>query len=96
MENFYDGTAHSQSKHVRQSNIIKVKGKGATVSIKRKRDEFVDENDDDGHGISSTQGGEQGSSRAPKKMKHAFGFFVKAKRAEAEASIGDPMVGNFL
>lgn len=33
-------------------------------------------------------------TKEPKKFKRAFGFFVKAKRVEAEAQIGDTTVSN--
>ena len=59
--------------------------------VKRKRDDDDEEEDDE-----DTHKGAKGTSgvtrKDPKKFKRAFGFFVKAKRADAEASIGDPTV----
>ena len=58
-------------------------------SQKRKRDDEEDEDEDE-----EAQKGSKGSGsrKEPKKFKRAFGFFVKAKRADAEARIGDPSV----
>lgn len=58
-------------------------------SQKRKRDDEEDEDEDE-----DAQKGAKGSGsrKEPKKFKRAFGFFVKAKRADAEARIGDPSV----
>lgn len=48
---------------------------------KRKRE------DDEGN-IGSAEKNGSSSSREPKKYKRAFGFFVKAKKAEAEKQLG--------
>ena len=57
-------------------------------SQKRKRDDEEDEDEDE----EAQKGSKGGSRKEPKKFKRAFGFFVKAKRADAEARIGDPSV----
>lgn len=63
-------------------------GKGSQQ--KRKRDE--DEDDEEDEDAQKGSKGSSGSKKEPKKFKRAFGFFVKAKRADAEARIGNPAV----
>ena len=61
------------------------KSPGATQG-KRKREDAEDE-------PTTKDVSKQSSAvKEPKKFKRAFGFFVKAKRAEAEAQIGDASV----
>ena len=65
--------------------------KGHGSQLKRKRDEEEDEEEEDDGQKSSKA---SGSKKGPKKFKRAFGFFVKAKRADAEARIGDASVSS--
>lgn len=53
---------------------------------KRKRD--TSNEDEEGEAAGGT-GGPSSASKEPKRFKRAFGFFVKAKRAEAEEQLGD-------
>ena len=97
MENFHDekafaaaAAAASSSSAVPEKKVKTEKGTAAkekttsAAAAKRKRDE--DDNDD---GERGGKGGSTPAGKEPKKAKHAFGFFVKAKRSEAEAEIGD-------
>jgi hypothetical protein len=61
---------------------------------KRKRDD--DEDDEEDEDTQKGSKGSSGSKKEPKKFKRAFGFFVKAKRADAEARIGNPAVNGLL
>ena len=86
METFYDAKAAADA-----MAVSAVTGKGGKpgpkpTAPKRKRE---DDDDDD-----AGKGGKGGSTpgKEPKKAKHAFGFFVKARRAEAESQIGDNTV----
>ena len=89
-DNFYDGPGSTSSATVHRGGrpVSKEKeSKGHGSQLKRKRDE---EEEEDGQKSSKTSG----SKKGPKKFKRAFGFFVKAKRADAEARIGDASVSS--
>lgn len=93
-DNFYDGPGSSSSATVHRGGrpVSKEKdkdSKGHGSQLKRKRDEEEDEEEEDDGQKSSKA---TGSKKGPKKFKRAFGFFVKAKRADAEARIGDASV----
>ena len=90
-DNFYDGPGSTSSATVHKGGrpVGKEKdGKGSQQ--KRKRDE--DEDDEEDEDAQKGSKGSSGSKKEPKKFKRAFGFFVKAKRADAEARIGNPAV----
>jgi hypothetical protein len=94
MENSYDSKASSSSSISGPKGGKSKEKEGKVLQVKRKRDEDGDEEEgEDGHkskvAAGSTPGG---GKKAPKKYKRAFGFFVKARRADAEEMIGDPSV----
>jgi hypothetical protein len=82
-------------KKVKASNAEKSEGKGTIDSFfpsksqKRKLDDSQS-SDKAGNGASSSS--IDATPKEPKKLKRAFGFFVKAKRAEAETLVKDPQV----
>lgn len=93
-DNFYDGPGSTSSATVHRGGrpVSKEKeSKGHGSQLKRKRDEEEDEEEEEDGQKSSKA---SGSKKGPKKFKRAFGFFVKAKRADAEARIGDASVSS--
>ena len=94
MENFATGdgerSSASKSKSQSKDKATKDTSNGST-SAKRKRDDdsspITKNNKEEGSSASSAAAGKE-----PKKYKRAFGFFVKAKRPEAEKRIGDSSV----
>lgn len=94
VDNFYDGPGSTSSATVHRGGrpISKEReSKGHGFQQKRKRDEEEDEEEEDDGQKSSRA---SGSKKGPKKFKRAFGFFVKDKRADAEARIGDASVSS--
>ena len=91
-ENFYDGQVVLAQPAKSAKSAPKEKAPSSSSSssavAKRKRDD----DDDDGDSGARGKGGSTPTGKEPKKAKHAFGFFVKAKRAEAEMEIGDASV----
>ena len=96
-ENSYDGPGSTTSATVHKGGrpAGKEKEKESKTSqgqTKRKREDDDEEEDEDDAQKGSVKGASGGSKKEPKKFKRAFGFFVKAKRADAESKIGDPTV----
>jgi hypothetical protein len=90
-DNFYDGPGSTSSATVHKGGRPVGKEKDSKGSQqKRKRDD--DEDDEEDEDAQKGSKGSSGSKKEPKKFKRAFGFFVKAKRADAEARIGNPAV----
>jgi hypothetical protein len=87
-------SAASNSKSPAHSQHSKTsKSDSGSGSAKRKREE--EENADEQPQQQQQQpqphkSAKVGAAKEPKKFKRAFGFFVKAMRADAEAKIGDP------
>ncbi len=75
----------AKSKQSASDEAPKSSSKAASTP-KRKRD---DEAAAPSSGAKDGSGGSAVKGEGPKKFKRAFGFFVKAKRAEAEESLGD-------
>ena len=55
---------------------------GGSANAKKRKTEEVEE-------AETTTGGAGGEVKEPRRYKRAFGFFVKAKRAEAESQLGE-------
>lgn len=75
-----------------EGKVKEEKGTSAAKATpgKRKRDSS---GGDDGEAADGGDGNNAGSAtKEPKKFKRAFGFFVKAKRAEAEEQLGEDAV----
>jgi hypothetical protein len=95
MENFYDGQAPAQPAKGAKSGPKEKASSSSSSSggaAKRKRE---DDDDDGDSGPKGKGGSTPTGGREPKKAKHAFGFFVKAKRAEAEVEVGDASVRTY-
>lgn len=100
-ENSYDGPGSTNSATVhkggrpagKEKEVKNSQGQGqGQGQTKRKRDDDDDEEDEEDNSKNGGKGISGGSKKEPKKFKRAFGFFVKAKRADAESQIGDPTV----
>ena len=66
-----------------------VPSEAPTSAKKRKKAEMNDDEDGEGEGAAANSASLEGfSGKEPKRYKRAFGFFVKAKRADAEAQLG--------